>query len=247
VSTTVARSVAIGSGGIGAADNIEPALDLAASGEISYLAFDCLAERTLALAQVRRMRDPSSGYDERLPTIVAGIAGFLRSGGRLVGNFGAANPGAAGTAAIDALRKEGLHGTRVGVVHGDDVKDAVLDRDVALPELGCRVSDIEERLVSAHAYIGAEPIVELLTCDCQVILGGRIADPSVYVGPICHELNWALDDWDRVGTATLVAHLLECGIGRGERDDALREPGYPLAIIDQDGSTEITKLPGTEG
>jgi hypothetical protein len=245
--TTITKPVTIGSGGIGAGDRIEPGFELAASGRIGYLAFDCLAERTLALAQIRRLQDESQGYDERLPEIIGGLTDFLKGGGRLVGNFGAANPEAAAAAAAASLRKEGFEGTRVGVVRGDDVREAVLDQNIALPEFGCRVADVETKLVSANAYIGAEPIVELLAADCQIVLGGRIADPSVYVGPICHELGWSLDDWDRVGTATLVAHLLECGIGRGDRTDPLREPGYPMATIGGDGQIEITKLPGTDG
>ncbi len=239
--------VTVGSGGIGAADRIGPGLDLAASGLIDYLAFDCLAERTLALAQIRRLQDETSGYDDRIPDIIGGLEDFLRRGGRLVGNFGAANPAAAGQVAVQALRKAGLEGTRVGVVLGDDVRDAVIEHDVDLPEMHCRVHDVSDRLVSANAYIGAEPIVELLEEGCQVVLGGRIADPSVYVGPICHQLGWSLDDWERVGTATLVAHLLECGIGRGGKTDPLAEPGYPLASVDDDGTVEISKLEGTDG
>ena len=241
------RSIVIGSGGIGAADRIEPGLDLADSGQVDYLSFDCLAERTLALAQIRRFQDASSGYDDRVGDIVAGLADFFRAGKRLVGNFGAANPDGAALAATAALRKAGLDGTKVGVIRGDEVRQAVLDHDIALPEMGCRVSDMESRLVSAHAYIGAEPIADLLAEGCQVVIGGRIADPSVYVGPICHELGWALDDWDRVATATLVAHLLECGIGRGAKADPLAEPGYPMATVTESGEVEITKLPGTDG
>jgi hypothetical protein len=89
--------------------------------------------------------------------------------------------------------------------------------------------------------------VELLGRGCQIVIGGRIADPSVYVGPICHELGWALDDWDRVGTATLVAHLLECGVGRSGKNDPLAEPGYPMATVTEDGDITITKLDGTDG
>lgn len=242
-----ATSITIGSGGIGAADRIGPALELAASGRVDYLAFDCLAERTLALAQIRRRQDASSGYDDRLPEIISGLAGFFRDGRRLVGNFGAANPDAALGAAVLALREAGLAGTRVGVIRGDDVRQAVVDHNVELPEFGGTVRDIGERLVSANAYIGADPIVELLEQDCQVIIGGRLADPSVYVGPVCHELGWPLDDWDRVGTATLLAHLLECGVGRGGSADRLSEPGYPLATVTADGSITIGKLAGTGG
>jgi len=244
---TAARRIRIGSGGIGAADRIEPGVDLANSGRIEYLAFDCLAERTLALAQIRRLSDETSGYDDRIPDIIAGLESFLRSGNRVVGSFGAANPEAAVAATTAALRKANLDGTKVGLIQGDEARDAVLEHNVFLPEMGCHVNDMVAKLVSAHAYIGAEPIVDLLKEGCQVVVGGRLADPSVYVGPICHELGWALDDWDRVATATLVAHLLECGIGRGGKKDPLAEPGYPMAIVGDDGQVEVTKLDGSDG
>lgn len=245
--TTATPVITIGSGGIGAADRIGPALQLADSGRVKYLAFDCLAERTLALAQIRFSEDPSTGYDDRVPALVRGLGPFLRSGSRLVGNFGAANPDGAVGAAVSTLREAGMSGTKVGVIRGDEVRAAVLEHDVELPEFGGTAADVADRLVSAHAYIGADPIVELLEQDCDIIIGGRIADPSVYVGPICHELGWQLDDWDRVGTATLVAHLMECGVGRGGSSAGLAEPGYPIATVSGDGEVSITKLPGTGG
>jgi hypothetical protein len=74
------------------------------------------------------------------------------------------------------------------------------------------VKALGERVVSANAYVGAAPIVACLEAGAQIVLGGRLADPSLFVGPICHELGWALDDWDRVGQATLIGHMLECGV-----------------------------------
>ena len=67
-------------------------------------------------------------------------------------------------------------------------------RNAELPELGTTVGALGDRIVSANAYIGAEPIVDCLREDAQIVLGGRLADPSLFVGPICHELGWSLDD-----------------------------------------------------
>ena len=103
-----------------------------------------------------------------------------------------------------------------------------------------------ERAISAHAYIGAGAIVELLSEEAQFIIGGRIADPSVWAGAVCHELGWALDDWDRVAQATLVGHLLEGGIGRAAGLDPSLPTGYPMAVVTDD-RLEITKLEGTGG
>lgn len=247
--------LAIGSGSAYANDRLEPAAAMADSGRVSYIGFDCLAERTMALAHVRRRRDPASGQDERIAAIVPLLRGYLASGGKVVGNFGAANPDAAYDDFAKNLHAVGLTDLRVGVIRGDDVRDLVHELDCDLPELGTTVRALGDRLVSANAYIGAEPIVDCLREDAQIVLGGRLADPSLFVGPICHELGWSLDDWDRVGQATLVGHLLECGVhstGGNFEDPPYRvvpDPhnlGFPLGEV-EDGSVVITKLDGTGG
>jgi hypothetical protein len=251
-----ASAVTIGCGSAYANDRLEPAVALAKSGLVQYLAFDCLAERTLALAQLRRRLDDNAGQDERLPRIVSELAPFVASGLRVVGNFGAANPSAAMNDVLNGLRRAGVAGLRVGVIHGDEVAGLVRKLNSRLPELGCTVDDLGARFVSAHAYIGAGPIVALLDEGASFVLGGRIADPSLFVGPICHELGWDLADWDRVGTATVAGHLLECGThGSGgnfadppyRTVDGLDDVGLPFATISQDGAVEVTKLEGTGG
>src|SRR4051794_24730488 len=188
--------ITIGSGSIGEGDRIGPGVSLAMSGLVDYMGFDVLAERTLAIAERRRVADESAGQDERMGEFVSAYADYLGKGGRMVGNFGAANPDAAARDAVAALRKAGLDGIKVGVIRGDDVYKAVMEQNVELAERGCRAGDPEAKVVSAHAYIGADPVVELLEQNAQVVIGGRLSDPSVFVGPICHHLGWSLDDWD---------------------------------------------------
>jgi hypothetical protein len=246
----------IGCGSAYANDRLEPAAALADSGRVDYLGFDCLAERTMALAQVRRRADPSAGQDERIGPIVGAVGGFLSRGGRVVGNFGAANPAAALAQFRAELAGRGLTGVRIAAIHGDDVLDLVRDTDADLAELGTSCKALGDRLISANAYIGAAPVIEALAADAQIVLGGRLADPSLFVGPICHELGWALDDWDRVGAATLVGHLLECGVhstGGNFEDPPYRvvpDPhnlAFPYASVSPDGHAVITKLDGTGG
>jgi hypothetical protein len=209
----------------------------------------------MALAQVRRLRDPASGQDERIAALVPLLARYLSAGGRVVGNFGAANPDAACADFAKSLHDAGVSGVRIGVIRGDDVRYLVRELDCELPELGTTVRALGDAMVSANAYIGAEPVVRALAEQAQIVLGGRLADPSLFVGPICHELGWDLDDWDRVAHATMVGHLLECGVHStgGNFEDppyrVVRDPhnlGFPLAEV-QDGSVVITKLPGTGG
>ena len=248
-------ALTIGAGSAYADDRLEPAAAMADSGRVSYLGFDCLAERTMALAQLRRRRDSAAGQDQRISALVPLLAGYLSTGRKVVGNYGAANPDAAREDFAKGLHAAGLTGVRIGVIRGDDVQQLVRDLDCELPELGTTVGALGDRIVSANAYIGAQPIVDCLADDAQIVLGGRLADPSLFVGPICHELGWALDDWDRVAHATMVGHLLECGVhstGGNFEDPPFRvvpDPhnlGFPLAEV-EDGSAVITKLPGTGG
>lgn len=249
------RTLSIGSGSAYANDRLEPAAAMADSGRVSYIGFDCLAERTMALAQVRRRRDGAAGQDERIGALVPVLRSYLEGGGKVVGNFGAANPDAAYDDFAKGLHDVGLTGVRIGVVRGDDVRDLVHELDVELPELSTSARALGARLVSANAYIGAEPVVDCLRQQAQIVLGGRLADPSLFVAPICHEMGWALDDWERVGHATLVGHLLECGVhstGGNFEDPPYRvvpDPhnlGFPIGDV-EDGTVVITKLPGTGG
>ena len=249
------KRISIGCGSAYANDRLEPAAELADSGRVSYLSFDCLAERTLAYAQLRRRQNPAAGQDERIGRLVPLLRSYLAGGGRVIGNFGAANPPAAVDEFCAGLRSVGLTGTRIGVVTGDDVLALVRDLDADLPELGTTVEALGDRVVCANAYLGAEPIVDCLEQDAQLVVGGRLADPSLFVAPICHELGWALDDWDQVGAATLVGHLLECGVHAtgGQFEDppfrVVKDPhrlAFPYAEVSDSGAV-VTKLDGTGG
>jgi hypothetical protein len=248
-------SIAIGCGSAYPGDRLEPALDLAKSGLVDYLSFDRLAERTLAMAQMRKLENPALGHDQQLRRIVAQFAPFISDGKRIVGNFGAANVGAGLREVVDGLRAAGVTGRRVGAIYGDDVLQQVFAENCELPEMKCRVNDVKDKIVSAHAYIGAEPIVELLEGGAHFILGGRLADPSLFVAPICFEMGWSLSDWNKVGVATVAGHLLECGTyvtGACFADPPYRiasdlhRLALPMGVISED-EIIISKLPGTGG
>jgi hypothetical protein len=256
----------IGCGSAFERDRVDWPARLADSGVVDTMAFDCLAERSMALNQLRKLEDPTAGYvqrltdpvpgfDARLPKIVQAFSGFVARGGTMIGNFGAANPEAAGENVVSNLRAAGVTGIKVGVITGDDVLAQALDRNLYLPEHECHIQDIKDQVISANAYIGAVPVVEALERGATFILGGRLADPSPYVGAICHRNGWALDDWDKVGQATLAGHLLECGtsVSGGNFTDPpynpvedLLEIGFPWARV-EDGRLVVSKTPGTGG
>jgi len=205
------RTIRIGAGAGYSGDRIEPAVELAARGGLDYLVFECLAERTIALAQEALRRDPEAGFD---PLLAARFRAVLRpcvaNKVKVVTNMGAANPAGAVRAAVAIARDMGLSGLKIAAVTGDDVADALRSRDLPLIETQGRVADVAPRMVSANAYLGAEPIVSALAGGADIVITGRVSDPALFLAPLMHAFSWRADDWDRLGKGTLVGHLLEC-------------------------------------
>ncbi|MEE7503339.1 acyclic terpene utilization AtuA family protein [Methylobacterium sp. C33D] len=251
------RTVRLGAGAGYAGDRIEPAVELAERGDLDYLVFECLAERTIALAQQAKLRDPAGGYDPLLEARLRAVLGPCRARGvRIVTNMGAANPVAAARKAGALAREMGLAGLRIAAVTGDDLLDAVRAGDFVLEESGEPVASLGNRVVSANAYLGAAPIVAALADGADVVITGRVGDPALFLAPLVHAFGWAMDDWERLGRGTLAGHLLECAgqITGGYFADPgfkdvpdLARLGFPIGIVAEDGTVEITKVAGSGG
>jgi hypothetical protein len=249
-------TVRIGVGAGFSGDRIDAALPLVERGNIGYLVFECLAERTIALAQLERLRDPDTGYHPFLAERLRRVLRACRERGvRIVSNMGAANPMGAGRRAVEVGRELGLTGLRLAVVEGDDVLDLIRDSDIEIPERGIPVREFEG-IVSANAYLGAEPLVRALGMGADVVLSGRVADPSLVLAPLMFEHGWALHDWPRLGAGTIAGHLLECTTqvtggyfaDPGYKDvPNLANVGYPIAEVGADGEALISKTPGSGG
>jgi hypothetical protein len=218
------------------------------------LIFETLAERTLALAQLRRRADPEAGYEPRLERLLRPVLGrCLAHGIKIVGNFGAANPYAAAKRVLRLARELGVRTPRVAVVTGDDVSGPEF-RPLLAQQLGAALERIE--IVSANAYLGAESIAAALRDGADVVVAGRVADPSLTLGPALAHFGWRLDDWDRLARATMAGHLLECGAqvtGGYFADPGYKDVpdphalGFPIAEIDERGDCTIGKADGTGG
>ncbi|MEZ2410138.1 hypothetical protein GGC47_004661 [Bosea sp. OAE752] len=251
------RQVRIGAGAGYSGDRIEPAVELAERGRLDYLVFECLAERTIALAQQARRRDPGLGYD---PLLAARMRAVLpacrRAGTAIITNMGAANPLAAAELVRATARDLGLRGYKVAAVTGDDVAASVGDGHGRILEDGRPAAALGASLISANAYLGAEPIVQALAAGADLVITGRAADPSLFLGPLVHEFGWSFEDWPRLGQATLIGHVLECAgqVTGGYFADpgfktvpGLARLGFPLAEVGEDGSAIITKVEGSGG
>lgn len=255
------KSVRLGSGSAYWGDLMEPAVDLAERGELDYLCFDHLAELTLSILQRQRSKDPSRGYiTDIVPWMEAILPIARRNGTRLITNAGGANPLAAAEQVIRIARKHGLTGTRVAVVTGDDVHETMLrlnDEGMSFRNMDTGEEDlgrIRDRIVAANAYIGAEGIVEGLVRDAHVVVTGRASDNALYVGPLMHEFGWTFDDFEQMGAAVTIGHILECAaLANGSLSNFWREAqplsrvGFPFADIDETGSAVVSKLDGTGG
>jgi len=251
------RTIRIGSGAGYSGDRIEPAVELAEKGNINYLVFECLAERTIAIAQNAKLNDPTKGYDPLLVERFEAVLPICKKNGiKIITNMGAANPQAGAAKVREIAARLGLGKLKIAAISGDDVVEALKVSDTKVLETGAPASSMASVLVSANAYVGAAPMVDALANGADVIITGRVADPSMFLAPQIHEFGWSQDDWDKIGKGTAVGHLLECGgqvtggyyAEPGKKDVAdLARLGFPIAEVSEDGAIVITKVEGSGG
>lgn len=248
----------IGAGSAFSDDRIAPAIELAERGSLDYLVFECLAERTIARENLTRMHQPDKGYTPRLlERIGAVLPACIANGVRIITNMGAAHPVAAARLVQAHAQASGLAPLSCAAVTGDDVSDLLRHQpQLPLMETGRPLESILPRMVSANAYLGADVIVRALSSGAQVVITGRVADPSLFVAPALHEFGWRYDDWPRLAAATAMGHLLECGAqvcggcfaDPGRKDvPELARLGFPFGDIDATGRFEIGKLADAGG
>jgi len=252
------KKIRIGSGAGYAGDRLEPSLELIEKGGLDYIAYECLAERTIAIAQQAKLKDPTKGYNGLLEyRMNAALPLAYKHKVKIITNMGAANPRAAVEVVKRIALEHGIKGIKIAAVSGDDVFPR-LDRyrDVTVWETGRPLSELDGEIVSANAYLGAEGIVEALRQGADVVITGRVSDPALFLAPLMYEFGWKADDWDLLGKGTVIGHLLECGgqatggyyCDPGKKD--VPEPwrlGFPLIEVDERGGAFITKVPGSGG
>ncbi|SDJ02407.1 Protein of unknown function [Pseudomonas flavescens] len=248
-------TVHIGCGAGFANDRPDAALalasDLAARDGRRFLFFELLAERTLAEAQLRRLADAESGYATRLFDFLEPVLEIcLAAGIPIITNGGAANPSAAARRLRKQLQAGRFAAARIACVLGDDLLESGEALRRWLPET------LDGEVVSVNVYTGADGIAQALDEGADIVLCGRVADPSLAVGPLRHAFGWQAEDWDRIALATAVGHLLECCTqvsggyfahpGLKDVPD-LANVGCPIASVQADGRVTIGKAAGTGG
>lgn len=247
----------LGCGAGFSSDRLEPAIDLAEKGALDYLVFETIGERTLAFGHRDRQLDPKRGYNPQLGARMRGVLGHCkRNGTRIVTNMGVANVAAAADVIIDVARTQGLSGVTVAAIEGDDVSDLIGPDTVLFDNHDKTVAEVGRPVVGANVYLGIDAILPGLESGADVVITGRVADPSMFLAPLVHRYGWQRDDWQKLGQGTLVGHLMECGMqitggyfaDPGRKDvPRLADCGYPIAEVDENGACVITKLADAGG
>ena len=252
------KKLRIGSGAGYAGDRLEPALELLEKGNLDYISFECLAERTIAIAQQEKLKNPQKGYNGLLEYRMENVLPLAwKNKVKVITNMGAANPEAGAEAVYKIAKSLGIEGLKIAAVTGDDVGNNINSyNDVKVWETGEKLELLDGEIISANAYIGAEGIVKALEMGADVVITGRVSDPAIFIAPLIHEFGWSLDNYDLLGKATAVGHLLECGgqatggyyAEPGKKDvKNLANLGFPIAEVSEDGSFFITKVEGSGG
>jgi Acyclic terpene utilisation family protein AtuA len=246
--------IRIGCGAGFSGDRFEPAQILTERGNLDYLVLECLAERTIALAQKRKQQNPELGYDIFLERRIESLLPLLiQHNTRLITNMGAANPIAGAQKICELAKKLGIK-VQVAVVQGDDVFDHLPSGALSMEEN--KPLHAYGQLISANAYLGVDAIIPALKTSAQIILTGRVADPSLFLAPMIHEFGWSESDADMMGKGTVIGHLMECAgqLTGGYFADPISKPvpdlanlGHPLVEISRKGTGVILKVEGTGG
>ena len=231
-------------------------------GPIDYLMLDYLAEVTMSILQKQKERDPSLGYARDFVGAVESVLpAVLDRGVKVIANAGGVNPPACAAAVKSAAEGRGGRGRlKLGVVTGDDLLsrlDSLIGEGhpLANMETGAPLSDVRDRVLSANAYIGSEPIVEALERGANIVITGRSTDTALTMAPLRHEFGWGAKSWDQLAAGIVAGHIIECGAqcsgGNCLYDwrsiPDLANVGYPLVEARADGTFVVTKHPKTGG
>ncbi len=223
--------------------------EMLTGGELDYLTGDYLAELTMLILAMDRLKDPGRGYARSfLRQMEQGLGLALDAGVKVVVNAGGLNPAGLATAVRDLAERLGLT-VSVAHVEGDDLLPRAAELGLTGPGGAAPLA--------ANAYLGAWGIVAALESGADVVVTGRVTDASLVVGPAAHHFGWSRTDWNALAGAVAAGHVIECGTQATGGNFAgftslpagtdLIRPGFPIAEIHADGSSVITKHPGTGG
>ncbi|MEB3367447.1 acyclic terpene utilization AtuA family protein [Saccharopolyspora mangrovi] len=222
-------------------DRFSAMREMLTGGELDVLTGDYLAELTMLILGRDRLKDPELGYAKTFLRQLEDCLGLAAERGvRIVANAGGANPAGLAGRIRELTERLGLD-VSVAHVEGDDLTARAAELDLGSP-------------LVANAYLGCWGIVECLNAGADVVVTGRVTDASVIVGPAAAHFGWQRTDHDALAGAVAAGHVIECGAQATGGNYSffteiadLTRPGFPIAELRRDGSSVITKHPGTGG
>lgn len=258
----MSRIIRIASGQGFWGDLLTAPIDQVRRGPIDYLMLDYLAEVTMSILQKQRDRDPSAGYARDFVTLMREILpDCIGRNIKVVSNAGGVNVAGCANAVRDVAAEIGLSGKfKIGIITGDDILDqldsfAAKGVEIVNMETGEPLEAIRPRVRAANVYLGASGIVEALKHNAQIVIGGRLTDTGLTLGPMAYEFGWNFGDWNKMAAGTIAGHIIECGAQASggncqyewQSIPNLADVGFPIIEADESGDFIVTKHHGTGG
>jgi hypothetical protein len=259
IGMNIKKKVRIGNAGGFWGDDLNALNRQLTGGSLDYISIDYLAEITMSILRKQQLKNPETGYvTDFVNQIVENAALIHEKKVRIVTNAGGINPSACAKKISEQLLKKNIQ-LKIAVVEGDNIMDKIDEFypakcDFINMETGQPFSQIRDQIQSANVYLGILPLLKALETDADIIIAGRVTDTSITIAPIVYEFNWKLNDWDKLASALVAGHIIECGgqsTGGNFTDWQLIKKwdnfGYPIVEVYPDGSFIVTKHENTGG
>ena len=222
-------------------------------GEIDYITSDYLAEITMSILRKQQIKNPKLGYISDFVAQMTDVAELMLSKKvRMITNAGGINPLGCAQAILAELAKKGVQ-LKIAIVEGDNIYEQIPNiyptkANFKNMETGEPFAGIQNKLQSANAYLGLPPLLKALETGADLVLAGRVTDTSITMAPMVYEFGWQLNDWDKLASALIAGHIIECGAqstGGNFTDWHLvknwENMGYPIVEVNNDSTFVVTK------
>lgn len=258
----MSRKIRVASGQGFWGDLLTAPVDQVRKGPIDYLMLDYLAEVTMSILQKQRDRDPNAGYARDFIALMQEILpDCVNKNIKVISNAGGVNIRGCADAVRKVAGELGLSGKlKIGIITGDDILPKLDDfvakgLHITNMETGEPLESVRSNVRAANVYLGAGGIVKALEQNAQIVIGGRLTDTGLTLGPLAYEFGWNFNDWDKMAAGTIAGHIIECGAQTSggncqyqwQSIPNLADVGFPIIEAEENGEFVVTKHPGTGG
>ncbi|MEW6362354.1 MAG: acyclic terpene utilization AtuA family protein [Acidobacteriota bacterium] len=258
----MSRKIRVASGQGFWGDLLTAPVDQVRKGPIDYLMLDYLAEVTMSILQKQRDRDPNAGYARDFIALMQEILpDCVNKNIKVISNAGGVNIRGCADAVRKVAGELGLSGKlKIGIITGDDILPKLDDFvakgfHITNMETGEPLESVRSNVRAANVYLGAGDIVKALEQNAQIVIGGRLTDTGLTLGPLAYEFGWNFNDWDKMAAGTIAGHIIECGAQASggncqyqwQSIPNLADVGFPIIEAEENGEFVVTKHPGTGG